>query len=219
MMNTSKGGQLKTWILSLFFLLGILSLGNVYAQTCNSVQSCLDINSKLTGNKYLIDKDVKGKVRGNFQLNKKNAHQLLGEILFMNGYVRQHITDNTYKVIQARDARYSNAKVIEVDFKTSPKIDFANDLYHMVYTPRSDFFGGEVARNMRPFMSRYGRIIDFRTTGHVILHEHVSKIKDTYEMLKAFDIKPTKAMLEKRKKRREKNDRIRELNARFCGKQ
>lgn len=45
----------------------------------------------------------------------------------------------------------------------------------------------EAANSMRPFMSRHGRIIEFKGTGILKIQESAAHLARAYEIIKSFD--------------------------------
>lgn len=209
-------------LLSLFLMLCFAAQAN----DCSELTKCIETVSKLTGKKYLYDaKEIKGGLAAssNTQITAENADTLFTYILDLNGYARIPTAEkDTYLVISARDLRYHSFPSINVDANTPPKIPQNYDYYMMTYKFTNYLQGQprDAANSMRPFMSRYGRIIEVKTAGTVAIQENASTLFKAYEMLKAADREITKAELKaykdqedkeeqkaKRKEKREKADK------------
>ena len=74
---------------------------------CNNVRSCVELVSKLTNKKYIMDKDVKGEVNftNNYKITKENADDFISYTLSMAGYTFIPFNENEWSIINARDIR------------------------------------------------------------------------------------------------------------------
>lgn len=190
----------------LIAMLMIISFG-VQANECLELTKCIEHISKLTGKKYLYDaKEVRGGLQtsSNTQITSENADTLFTYILNLNGYTRVPTAEkDTYLIVNARDLRYSPFPTINVDAQTPPKL-FPNYDYYMMSFKFKHFNHGqmrEAANSMRPFMSRYGRVIEFRGTGILTIQENAAQLARAYEIIKSFDRELTKEEIIKEKER------------------
>lgn len=195
-------------LLPLFLLFSFAAQAN----DCAELTKCIETVSKLTGKKYLYSKDVKGALQAssNTQITAENADTLFTYILELNDYARVPTAEkDTYMVISARDLRYHSFPTISTDASNPPKIPANNDYYMMIYrfTNYLQGQGREVANSLRPFMSRYGRIIESQAAGTVTLQENGSKLLMAYEMIKRADRQLTAAEIKARKEREEKEEK------------
>lgn len=187
----------------LIFLSLLFSLPILAADRCENVPECIELNSKLTGIKYLYPKDLiskKNELNKEIEMTKENADSLLSEVLFQFEYLRLPTqVGGTWKIIAARDVRYAELPVYK-GFKGNlpdfPKtVDFVSFIYKGVK-------GGDVrslARNIRPFLSRYGRVID--TSSQVItINDSLSNIRNIVEFLEHADRPLSKEELVNNKK-------------------
>lgn len=196
--------------------LSIFSTKHVFAQTCSDVADCINLVSKLTGEKYISDKDVKGKVAlsENLKITKENGGEVLSEILNLAGYARIPSTKSGWTVINARDVRYMPVPHYEYGKDTIPK-----NYDHMMATIKlkNRYITPEISRNFRPFMSRYGRIIDVASTGTIIISDTGMNIHRLIELVKVLDKKPTEDEIERFEKQYKHRQKISELKAKNCG--
>jgi general secretion pathway protein D len=167
------------------------------AEECADLVKCTEFVSKLTGKKYMYDKEFKGGLQttSNMQITAENAEVLFTSILEINGYGRVPTgVKDTYKIIALRDIRYEATPVINVDAQTPPSIPQNSDYYMMNY--KFKHFNQNQLRatgnSIRPFMSRYARIIELKGTGSVSIQETAAKLLQQYEMVKAHDRELTK---------------------------
>lgn len=170
---------------------------NSYANTqqCSEITSCIELVSGLTGKKYLLDKDIKGKIQltKNFKITKDNADEFIAYTLYMNGYTRIPYNGDEWSVINARDVRYSPAPVYTYGKDNIPAT------YDYVTTNiklKNPFIASELARNFRPFMSRYGRVIDLKDPGMLIINDTGKNVHRLIQIIEQVDKKPTKEEIE-----------------------
>lgn len=138
---------------------------------------------KLTGINLILDKDVKGKVSiiAPTPITVGDAWKAYLAALNMAGYTLIK-SGAFYKVINARDIRYTPTKI----YTGSYTPDTEN--YVMRVISLKHVSAAEIARNFRPFMSRYGRIIDIKQTNTIIIADTGSNINRLAKMVKFLDV-------------------------------
>jgi len=138
---------------------------------------------KLTGINLILDKDVKGKVSiiAPTAITVGDAWKAYLTALNMAGYTLVK-SGAFYKVINARDIRYTPTK----NYTGNYTPDTEN--YVMRVIALKNVSAAEIARNFRPFMSRYGRIIDIKQTNTVIMADTGTNINRLVKMVKFLDI-------------------------------
>lgn len=201
-----------------FLLVAVMLVSfGVQANECTELVKCVEFVSKLTGKKYMFNKDFKGGLQTtpNVEITKENADTLFTRILELNGYVRVPTSvADTYSLIELRDIRYETLPVINVDMQSAPNLVENSDYYLMTYKFKYHTQGQlrETSNSIRPFMSRYGRIIEMKGRGVIIVQENASKLKQLYEIIKSADRELTKEEAqymkdeEKKHELREKED-------------
>lgn len=138
---------------------------------------------KLTGINLILDKAVKGKVSitAPSAITVGDAWSAYLAALDMAGFTLVK-SGAFYKVIQTRDVRY-----------------VPTTIYTGAYTPETEAHvmkiislknvdANEISRNFRPFMSRYGRIIDIKQTNTVIIADTGSNISRLEKLIKFLDV-------------------------------
>ncbi|MBC7714666.1 MAG: hypothetical protein H7177_15075 [Rhizobacter sp.] len=190
----------------IFTLLLFLSF-NVYANNCSDLNKCIEQVSKLTTKKYIYDpKEIKGGVKdtSNNQLNAENADTLFTYILSLNGYARVPTAEkDTFLIISARDIRYHMFPTLNVDSETPPSI-IPNYDYYMMSFKFKHFNNGqlrEAANSLRPFMSRYARVIELKGAGSITIQENAANLVRAYGLIKSFDRELSKEEIEAAKVR------------------
>lgn len=176
-------------LLSLFISLAASAGG----ETCKKMFDCIETVSKLTGVKYLYSPGDLGKetilFNDGIKLTKENADILLSEALHLAGYTRvASQVPGVMKIINARDIRYSgDVPKFNASKTVTPEIPMGADYIQLVYQGIPGGEVAEIARNMRPFMSRYGRIVDFQNSQLLIVADTASMIKSFLPILQNLD--------------------------------
>jgi general secretion pathway protein D len=172
---------------------------------CNDISGCLKEYSNISGEKYLIPNKVKGK---DFQINlsgdKKKIDFALSFLLNQNGYtrVKQPETDLTV-IIPTRDIRYNPTPLISSD--NIGKVPKNYDYFMIKHKLKNKILGKDITRSLRPFMSRYGRIIINQTPGIITLQDTGVNIHRLLELIKDYDAELSQDEI-KDIKRRQKED-------------
>lgn len=138
---------------------------------------------KLTGINLILDKDVKGKVSiiAPTPITVGDAWKAYLAALNMAGYSLIK-TGAFYKVINSRDIRYTPTKIYTGNYTPD------TENYVMRVISLKHVQAAEIARNFRPFMSRYGRIIDIKQTNTIIIADTGSNINRLAKMVKFLDV-------------------------------
>ena len=183
--------------------------------SCKNVVSCVELVSKLTGKSYSASTKLEGKVWSSksFKLTKENADSYLSEVLHDHGYTRVKVNDNRYRIVQARDIRYTPTMMYNGN---TEKVPMSDDYVMVSYKMKDGGLTTEVTRSFRPFMSRYGRIIDMKPQGTLIFQDTGRNANRLMNLLKKLDKKPTKEELEAREDARERHFELQKLRAKHC---
>lgn len=170
-------------------------------QNCDDINSCLDLAASLTYKQYVIAAEkVSGPVKtyGELKWTKDNADSLIGELLHDSGYARIQTSDqNVYQIINARDIRYTaHIPTFQASKASSDQLPPPNsaDWGELIYktTVTQTNRASSIARNLRPFMSRYGRVIDDPIAGIVIVRDHLANIHQVLPIIRKLDVDVTK---------------------------
>ena len=199
----------------LFSLLAQAAFAKKKASSVNLIKYVEKV-SKLTGQKYVYGKSLKGSITltSNYKLTKDNADSTLSLILNENGYTRVPLQeDNSYRIINARDVRYTPTKIYIAGKDTLPN----NDDYLMLIIDLKEVNSTEITRSFRPFMSRYGRIIDIKQKNRIIIQDTAKNARRMLTLTKSIDIPLTSKEREKNKERMKHKQELAKLNAKNCG--
>ncbi len=193
----------------LFLFIALVLPVSGWAQ-CKTVNECLNLSAKLTGKKYIFEKkSVQGEIAtaGDLTWTAENADALLGEVLAESGYALEKVQGtDVFKVFNARDMRYNVQPSLEASLKSNDELPSANPAFwvSLTYTSKNEGRVSEMARNLRPFMSRYARVIDVRDSNLLIIQENAKSVVRLLEIVRKMDVPLTseeKELHEARKKR------------------
>lgn len=172
------------------FIVKDKSLKELLIESANLFQIRLVIPGKFKG---LNDKVY---LRINKPISQKEMTDLLSILASERGISIQTSKDQWW-VKSSRDMRYYPTKFVET--KSLPNSDEFVLYYHKLKNP----LGKDIARNLRPFLSRYGRVISFGDGHSIILSEQALNIK---RLIKVMDVMDKKiAVSRKIKKGKDKN--------------
>ena len=145
--------------------------------------------SEITNVKYIYTVDLKGKAQfsKNFKLTKNNADSTLSHLLNLNGYTRVVVAPGIKKIIDSRDVRYSAIPSILSSKTTQPNIPANSDYYMLKYRFESEVSTKDITRGLRPFLSRYGRIVDVDQTREIIVQDTGLNLSRLYQLILSMD--------------------------------
>lgn len=148
--------------------------------------SILDLTKhmqKLTGLNLILDKDIKGKISisSPTPITIGDAWKAYLQALSINGYSLVK-SGAFYTIVNNRDIRYSPTTMYTGTFTPN------TENYVMQIIPLKHVNSREVANSFRPFMSRYGRIIEIKQTNTVIVQETGTHINRLMKLIKFIDI-------------------------------
>jgi general secretion pathway protein D len=138
---------------------------------------------KLTGINLILDKDIKGKVSilAPSPITVGDAWKAYLTALEMNGLTLVQ-SGSFWKVVSTRDIRYTPTKIYTGNYTPN------TDNYVMRIIPLKNIDSSDVMRSFRPFMSRYGRILDIKQTNTLIVQDTGSNINRLVRLVKFIDV-------------------------------
>lgn len=180
-----------------------------------SLQSLVEKVSKLTKVTYATNEKLKGSywVSESFKLTKENAEHFLSLALNDNNYTRLNHPNGMIQIISTRDVRYYPTNKVTANKTTPPKVKESYDYQMMEYKLNYGNLSTELTRALRPFMSRYGRIIDFKTQGTLLIQDTGFNLKRLYGIIKTFDSPTPENIKEYLEEDREFKQRLQLLEA------
>lgn len=205
-------------VIPTFFVL-TAKAGNLKTK-CATLEKCAETVSQLTDRQYIFPGKLKGKIKGTegVDFTAENADSLYSHILNENGYTRVLLDDGrTYRIINSRDVRYTPVPQVTSNYDKAPQLPNTSDYHMMTYTLKYPLISKEMTRSLRPFMSRYGRIIDNKVGGTIIVQDTALNLKRIYGLIKQMDNEPTREMRNKWRKDEERWHQLRMEKARHCG--
>lgn len=153
------------------------------------------MNKLIVSNEGLEKKEVFFSTNSKIKITKLEA--ILDNLLNAHGY--SLLEENGFlTVFSSRDSRYAALPNYDAsDVPTTERYVFA---HHVMKYP----FANSVSRGLRPFMSRYGRIVSF-SDGHTITISDTGKnVKRLMILINSFDTKEAYNKLLHEKKNRKK---------------
>jgi general secretion pathway protein D len=137
----------------------------------------------LTGINLILDKDVKGKVSitAPTPITVGDAWKAYLAALNMAGFTLVK-SGAFYKIINARDVRYVPTTIYTGSYTPD------TEAHVMKILALKNVDASEISRNFRPFMSRYGRIIDIKQTNTIIISDTGANIARLEKLIKFLDV-------------------------------
>lgn len=120
----------------------------------------------------------------NSKVTKEQFQQIVYNLLFNRGFSPVE-SNGILWIYNSRDMRYIPAP-ISTDLNFPADSRFRTAVYILKY-PISSI----VARNLRPYMSRYGRVIDFSDARTIIVNDTADNIKRLVKTIEFMDVEAT----------------------------
>lgn len=138
---------------------------------------------KLTGINLILDKDLKGKITISAPqaITVGDAWKAYLTALNVNGYTLVK-AGAFWKVVNSRDIRYTPTKMYTGNYTPD------TENYVMRIIPLKNISVTEVTRSFRPFMTRYGRLIDIKQTNTLIVQDTGENINRLVRLIKFIDV-------------------------------
>ncbi len=155
----------------LILILGIFSIGS---QAKSGNLKDLVVNAtKVTGVTYTLPDKFDGDLNSSskIEITQKNVDKVLSLALNQNGYTRVKVDENLYKIMSTRDIRYEATQMYKGSKSKEIEVPMTYDYFMLEYTFENMGLTTEVTRSLRPFMSRFGRIIDIKRSNKIILQD------------------------------------------------
>lgn len=148
-----------------------------------SLKDLTEHMQKLTGINLIVDKALKGKISitAPTPITIGDAWKAYLTALNVNGYSLVK-SGAFYKIVNTRDIRYVPTKIYTGSYTPS------TENYAMRILPLKHITASEVTRSFRPFMSRYGRILDIRQTNTIIIQDTGDNINRLVRLIQFVDV-------------------------------
>ncbi len=174
---------MKPILASTLFLISTSAFAN-----CENLKSCVEEASVISGVSYIgaVDLNQKNFISDSFSLNKENVDKSISVLLNQHGYTRININEKTKLIIPARDVRYSNIESINWTGDTNDIPDLS-DYFLLTYPLKNQESLPYMTRALRPFLSRYGRIIEQVTSSTIIVQDTGLNLRKIAGLIKKID--------------------------------
>ena len=211
-------------IIILAFVLSLPTLASI-SQDCAKLSSCVEAVSKITGKKYVYDADIDhGRFKigssSNNVLTRDNADALFSEMLYLSDLCRIPLSDNSYKIIPARNLNGPSLPQIKASTEQEPKLPDNSDFYQMIYSfsniPAGYPINDAVYSSIRRLLSRNGHLAEIRGTNSFIIIDTAKNLQTTYSMLKEMDKAPSKNAIKRYEENRKHRQKIELIEAKNC---
>ena len=196
-----------------------LSSGSIMAKdfNCNKLLECMEKASEITGDKYYYTRDLKGKVGSiNLKIDRKNVDSILSSALYDNGYMRVKESEGVYRVINSRDARYNAFPLVSASKEKAPTLPVNYDFYLMEYKLDHPSSARVITKNLRPFLSRYGRVISPEGTNRILIQDNSRNLNRLYKVVRSLDVEISKESLRKIDQREKRHHAVVLAKTRKC---
>ncbi len=200
-----------------FFFILFLITSNTWCAPSNLREWVNEIG-RITNKKYVYTFPLEGEVNisDNIVIEKENGDKFISYLLFQNNYTRILLHENTYSIIKSRDVRYNPIPEVVASATNPPNLSDNYDYQSMVYTTRSSLFTSPISRALRPWMSRYGRILDTPDAKKLIIQDTAINLKRIYGYIKELDVELTKEIIKAYEKKNRENSELKKIEAKMC---
>lgn len=153
----------------------------------NSLLTCAEKISEVTKKDHFLLEDIKEKKFKaiKFEGDSQKLDKLFSLILNRHGFTRIPVEDS-FIIINTRDVRYEPTELLSVEnFK---KISKTYDYKMVNYRLKNKLIGKNITRSLRPFMSRYGRVINNVHSGIITIQDTAVNIERILELIDLYDV-------------------------------
>jgi general secretion pathway protein D len=140
--------------------------------------------SKLTKRNYIVDNNVKGKITIHLPtpVSLEQALRILDSVLLLKGFTTVPVDKNTWKVINAKDARQTTIPLTNNE-KQNPSDIMVTTLVRLKHIAAQD-----VQQLLGQFISKDGILNSFAGTNSLVLIDSAANIKRLQELIKELDV-------------------------------
>ncbi len=123
-------------------------------------------------------------IHGNRKLSREMVEGFVSRIMDISGNAFIVKPQSPFvEVISARDARYATVPVYEDESMIPYNDNYIQFNFRLKHADPAD-----LARNMRPFLSRYGRVVDVKHARTVHLMDNASNVRRLIQISKIIDV-------------------------------
>jgi hypothetical protein len=135
-------------------------------RTCQQLEKCLDSLSKISGQDFFSTSSLDKRLKNTISLkdNSQWANKMTAQLLAQFKLARVFLGPKEYKIIPANEIRYESLPLIKNIQNVAKTMDYTSML---IEAKNRDV--KILTRNMRPLLSRYGRVIDINKNNIFII--------------------------------------------------
>lgn len=140
--------------------------------------------SKIAKRNYIVDSNVKGKVTIHLAepVTTGEALRILDSVLLLKGFTTVPVGPNTYKVVQAKDAKKTTIPTMDDDGKENSDA-LVTRLMRLKNVPAND-----LQQSLQQFISPDGLITIFTGTNSLIVIDSAANIERVEKLVKQLDV-------------------------------
>lgn len=158
-----------------------------------------------------VVKDVDINLVLNKELDKEEMTSLFDTVLMDNKLTKVE-NGVGFSIIETRDVRYTPVGTYSSENNPGGK------QYIMVHHKMKFALSSEASRNIRPFLSRYGRVIDFADGKTIVLLDYADNIKRLISIISSIDNKNSfQSFLNKRQIKKRQDSEFLKLQEEVVG--
>lgn len=141
--------------------------------------------SKIAKRNYVVDSNVKGKVTIHLaeSVSTEEALRILDSVLLLKGFTTVPIGPNTYKVIQAKDAKKTTIPTVLGEEQDTQSDALVTRLLRLKNVPAAD-----LQQALQPFVSGEGLLTTFAGTNSIIIIDSAANIERVEKIVKDLDV-------------------------------
>ena len=140
--------------------------------------------SKIAKRNYIVDSNVKGKVTIHLAegISTEEALRILDSVLLLKGFTSVPVGPNTYKIIQAKDAKKTTIPTLNGEEETSSD-QLVTKLLRLKYVQ-----GQDLQQTLQPFVSGDGLLSVFQGTNSLIVIDSAANIERVEKVVRQLDV-------------------------------
>lgn len=160
-------------------------LTTVLNVTDADIEALIKTFSKLTGRNYIVDSSVKGKITIHLPtaITVAEALKVFDSVLLLRGFATVPVSDNIWKVINAKDAKQTTIPIAGSAFTTDESL-----VTEIIKTKHLS--ADEIQKLISQFVSKDGYSQSISGTNLIILVDSSSNIKRIKDLMHEIDLAP-----------------------------
>ncbi len=189
---------MKSVKLMLLLVMG-LSIVSIQAKEKRKLREMISKATEVTGINYLLPKDFKGdfETSKEIKITQQNADEIISLALNRNGYTRIKINETLSSIITTRDIRYEATEIYKGSKSGALQVPMTHDYFMLEYNFENEGISTSIVRSLRPFISRFGRIIDIKRSNKIILQDTGTQINRLINVIRSIDKAKSEDQLER----------------------